>query len=71
MADWLWGERLRNDFQCKKNMFWKEVKRGRKGEQSRDDMVKDVNGKILRDGIEVRRRCPECLELFLNVADFS
>ena len=28
----------------------------RKGEQARDDMVKDVNGQILRDGVEVRRR---------------
>ena len=28
----------------------------RKGEQARDEMVKDVNGQILRDGVEVRRR---------------
>ena len=27
----------------------------RKGEQARDEMVKDVNGKILSDGVEVRR----------------
>ena len=27
----------------------------RKGEQARDEMVKDVNGQILRDGVEVRR----------------
>ena len=25
-------------------MFWKEVKRVRKGEHSRDEMVKDVSG---------------------------
>ena len=36
-------------------MFLKEVKRVRKGEQARDELVKDVNGQILRDGIEVRR----------------
>ena len=37
-----------------KNMFWREVKRVRKGEQAREEMVKDVNGQILRDGVEVR-----------------
>ena len=37
-------------------MFWKEVKLVRKGEQAREEMVKDVNGRISRDGVEVRRR---------------
>ena len=41
----------------------------RKGEQARDGMVKDVNGQILRDGVEVRRRWAEYLEQVLNVAD--
>ena len=31
-------------------------------------MVKDVNGKILRDGVEVRRRWTEYFEQVLNVA---
>ena len=44
-------------------MFWKEVKRVRKGEQARKEMVKDVYGQILRDGVEVRRRSAE----YLNV----
>ena len=52
-----------------KKMFWKEVKRVRKGEQTRDNMVKDVNDQILRDGIEVRRRWAEYFEQVLNVAD--
>ena len=52
-----------------KKMFWKEVKRARKGEQAREEMVKDVNGQIFRDGIEVRRRWAEYFELVLNVAD--
>ena len=56
MADRRWGERLGNDFEGNKKMFWKEVKRVRKGEQAREEMVKDVNGQILRDGIDVRRR---------------
>ena len=32
-------------------------------------MVKDVNGQILSDGIEVRRRWAEYFEHVLNVAD--
>ena len=41
----------------------------RKGEQARKEMVKDVNGQILRDGVEVRRRWAEYFEQVLNVAD--
>ena len=51
-----------------KNTFWKEVKRVRKGEQARDEMAKDINGQILRDGVEVRRRWAEYFEQVLNVA---
>ena len=69
MADWRRGERLGNDSEGNKKMFWKEVKRVRKGEQAREEMVKDVNGQILRDGLEVRRRWAEYFEQFLNVAD--
>ena len=50
-------------------MFWKEVKRVKKDEQARDEMVKDVNGQILSDGVEVRRRWVEYFEQVLNVAD--
>ena len=32
-------------------------------------MVKNVNGQILRDGVEVRRRWAEYLEQVLNVVD--
>ena len=41
----------------------------RKGEQARDEMVKNVNGQILLDGVEVRRRWAEYFEQVLNVAD--
>ena len=44
-----------NDFEGNKKMFWREVKRMRKGEQAREEMVKDVSGEILRDGVEERR----------------
>ena len=55
-----------NDFEGNKKMFWKEVKCVRKGEQARDKLVKDVNGEMLCDGVDVRRRWahsevgPEC-----------
>ena len=54
MADRRWREGLVNDFEGNKKMFWKEVQRVRKGEQAREEMVKDVNGQILRDGVDVR-----------------
>ena len=41
----------------------------RKGEQAKEEMVKDVNGQILRDDVEVRRRLAEYFEPVLNVAD--
>ena len=41
----------------------------RKGEQARNEMVKDVNGQILRDCVEVWRRWAEYFERVLNVAD--
>ena len=69
MADRRCGERLWNDFEGNKKTFWKEVKRVRKGEQASEEMVKDVNGQILRDGVEVRRRWAEYFEQVLNVAD--
>ena len=68
MADHRWGERLGNDFESIKKM-WKVVKRVRKGQQARQEMVKDVNGQILRDVVEVRRRWAEYFEQVLNDAD--
>ena len=47
MADWRWDERLRSDFEGNKKMFWKEVKRVRKGEHAIEmvsEMVMAVNG---------------------------
>ena len=69
MVDRQWGEQLGNDFKGNKKMFWKEVKRVRQGEQGREEMVKDINGQILRDGVQVRRRWAEYFEQVLNVAD--
>ena len=41
----------------------------RNGEQAREEMVKYVNGQILRDSVEVRKRWAEYFEQALNVAD--
>ena len=41
----------------------------RKGEQAWEEMVKDVTGQILRDGVEVRRRWAEYFKQVLNVSD--
>ena len=66
MADWRWGEQLGNNFEGNKKLFWKEVTRVKKGEQAMDEMVKDVNGQILLDGVEVRRWA-QYFEQVLNV----
>ena len=58
-----------NNFEGNKKIFWKNEKRVRIGDQASNEMVKDVNGQILRDGVEVRRRWAECFEQVLNVAD--
>ena len=49
-------------------MLWKEVKRVRKSEQARDEMVKDVMVKYCVM-VQVRRRWAEYFEQILNVAD--
>ena len=40
------GRAIGDDFDGNKKMFWKEVKRVWKGEQAREEMVKDVSGQI-------------------------
>ena len=41
----------------------------RKGEQAREEVVMDVTGQILCDGVDVRRRWAEYFEQVLNVVD--
>ena len=40
-----------NDLEGNKKIFFKEVKRVTKGEQAREEKVKDVNGLILGDDV--------------------
>ena len=41
----------------------------RKGEQARDERVKDANCQILRNGVEVERILAEYFEQVMNVED--
>ena len=41
----------------------------RKGEQASEEVVKYVNGQILRNGVEVRKIWAEYFEQVLNVGD--
>ena len=80
---WKWQLMLRKEWRsgdgesdwgmisCKgnKTMFRKEVKRVRKREQARIKMVKDVNGQMLRDGVESTRRWAGYFKQVLNVED--
>ena len=60
---------LGNDFENNKNMFRREVMRVKKGVQAKDEMVKDVNGQIMRECFEVRGRRAEYFKQVLNVED--
>ena len=58
-----------NNFEGNKKIFRNEIKRMKKGEQARDEMVKYMNGQTLRDGVEVRRRWAKYFGQVLTVAD--
>ena len=55
-ADARWGRRLCQNFEGNKKMFWKEVKRVRKGETGKEEVVKDGNGQLLLESGVVRKR---------------
>ena len=66
-----WRERWVNDLESNKNMFWKKGRNSasEEGWEARDEVENDVNGQILRDGVEVRRKWAEYFEQVLNVED--
>ena len=68
-ADERWGRRMTDNFQENKKMFWKEVKRVRKGESGKEERVKAVDGRMLSDVNEVRKRWAEYFERLLNVEE--
>ncbi len=61
--------RLSGNFEENKKMFWKEVKRVRKGETQSEERVKDLNGQLLVDSKDVGRRWAEYFDELLNVED--
>ena len=52
-ADDRWGEKLVEDFSSNKRMFWREVKRARKGMEVKEECVKDESGRVLSNGSKV------------------
>ena len=67
-ADVRWGEKLVEDFGTNKRMFWREVKRTRKGVEAKEESVKDVNGKVLSKSSEVCERWRKYFDELLNVS---
>ena len=64
-----WGSKLVEDFESNKMMFWKEVKRVRKGDEKRVSSINDTNGSLLVDSKDVNERWGEYFENLLNVED--
>ena len=63
------GTKLSQDFEGNRKMFWKEVKRVRKGVQGEEMRVKDRDGNMLVEGKAVRHRWAEYFDELLNVQD--
>jgi len=68
-VDERWGKRLTENFQVNKKMFWKEVKRTRKGTSGKEERVKAENGRLLIEKDAVRKRWAEYFERLLNVEE--
>ena len=63
-----WGRKLGGAYEDNKKMFWKELKRARKGESRTEETVKDGNGRLLK-GRDARKRWAEYFEDLLNVEE--
>ena len=61
------GEKLVEDFSSNKRMFWREVKRTRKGVEVKEEHVKDMNGRVLFDIGVVCERWKEYFDELFNV----
>ena len=64
-----WGRKLAGDFSANKKMFWREVKRSRKGGDVGEECVKDLNGNVLSKSSEVCERWKEYFDGLLNVSE--
>lgn len=68
-ADERWGRKLSGKFESNKKMFWKEMKKVRKENESMEARVKDVNGNVLCDEECVKERWKEHFDRLLNEVD--
>ena len=68
-ADERWGERMNESFRENSKMFWKELKRVRKGESGSESRIKDGSGRLLVEEEEIKKRWAEYFEELLNVWD--
>ena len=62
------GQDSKRLYEENKKKFWKEVRRVRKGGSRTEEIVKDVNGRLL-NGNEARKRWAEYFEELLNVQE--
>ena len=68
-ADVKWGESMTENFESNKKMFWKEIKRGRGNESSREEKVKGADGEMIIEENAVRERWAEYFKELLNVKE--
>jgi len=68
-GDERWGRKLTENFQVNKKMFWKEVKRTRKGTSGKEERVKTEGGRLLIEQDALRKRWAEYFERLLNVEE--
>ena len=68
-ADERWGEGVARNFRERKKMFWKELKRIRRGDSKKEECVKDLGGVVLVEREQILGRWGEYFEGLLNVTD--
>ena len=68
VSDFRWGQDFNRSCEENKKKFWKEVGRVRKGGSRMEEIVKDVNGRLLK-GNKVRKRWAEYFKELLNVQE--
>ncbi|WP_435316529.1 reverse transcriptase domain-containing protein, partial [Klebsiella pneumoniae] len=67
-ADVRWGESFGRDWVQNRKKAWKEVSRIRKGDSKNEEVVKDINGRLVR-GSGAQERWAEYFEGLLNEED--
>ena len=68
MSKFKWRQDFGRSYEENKKKFWKEVRKVKKGGLRTEEIVKAVNGQLLR-GNEARKRWAEYFEELLNVQE--